>query len=541
MTKKERNNRVKYESQIQERRVQSVMNSYVPSECQKVRTMFGLATMQKPQSGDPIPSEIANTTFSLLCNELERLLTSEEDKSSLIKELTTELQRLRTLLEKETVPPVATSENSGIPSSKNPISEQDRIKKKTKSLRKRSDKPVGGQVGHKGATLKKRDNVDFKFQIFPESEVCPNCGTAIPRSLFTEGEKRQVIDLCNDIIETTEKVSMVAKCPACGTIVKGQFGDLEGGNVNYGVNLKSAMVLLNNRHAMPYGRTVELLNDLTDLKISVGTLKNTIQTASDFSEDELEKIVKNLLSPNSNFKFIHADETSAGSGRWLWVFGNGKMVIFVMTSSRSHDEILKKFPNGFKDKYLLTDRHTAYFTKEIVCLGHQICLVHILRNIQYYIDFFPKYEWSQKLYDTIKALMHDAKDLKDDDERRKLYEEYHPKILGLLAEPTNRSDLPSDKAVEYIDNFKKGLIKHKNHFLTFLLVQMPAENNISERALRMTKVKMKVSGVYRSDNGAIHYANLQSLVQTCRQDEDRNYYKTFIKLFQHTQIIKEIT
>lgn len=541
MTQKERKKRLEWEAQIQKSRVRAILNSYVPTDCQKIRDVLELSTEQKPQSKEPISNEMLNLVFEILCNELEKLLTSEENNLAVIKELTTELKRLHAVLDKETIPPVATSENSGIPSSKNPISEQEKIKEKTKSLRERSDKPIGGQVGHKGTTLKKRDKVDIRLKIYPESETCPNCGAIIPRALFTEGERRQIIDICNDIVKTTEKVSMAAKCPVCGTVVKGQFGDLEGGNVNYGVNLKSIMTLLNNRHAMPYGRTVELLNNLTNLKISVGTVKNTIQTASDFSEKELETIVKNLLKPNSNFEFIHADETSAGSGRWLWVFGNGKMVIFVMTNSRSHNEILKKFPNGFPNKYLLTDRHTAYFTKEIVCLGHQICLVHILRNIKYYIDFFPKYEWPKRLYETVKTLMHVAKGLKDDVERKKLYDEYYPKILKLLAEPTSRDDLPSDKAVEYIENFKKGLIKHKDNFLTFLLAHIPDENNVSERALRMTKVKMKVSGVYRSDNGAIHYANLQSLVQTCRNDGDQNYYKTFVKLFQHTKIIQEIS
>lgn len=540
MNRSERKSRERYEAEAHNSKVRSVMNSYVPEGCQKIREMFGLSSVQNPQSGEAIPSETANSIICALCEELEKRIIAEEKSASEFKEVKTELKRLKTLLAERTTPPTPTSENSGIPSSKNPISEQERIKKKTKSLRKRSNKPVGGQVGHKGATLKRKEKVDHRVPIFPTSETCPNCGTVIPRSLFTEGETRQVIDLCKDIIETTEKISMTAKCPVCGTVVKGEFGDLEGGNVNYGINLKSAMTVLNNRHAMPYKRTVEFLNDITGLNISVGTLKNTIRTASDLSEDELKTIVQNLLSPNSGFNFMYADETGAGPGRWLWVFGNGKMVVFIMTHSRSSKEILREFPGGFKDKYLVTDRHSAYFTKDIVCMGHQICLVHILRNIQYYIDFFPEYEWPKKLYNTIETLMHEAKALKTDEERKKLYDEYYPKILGLLSEPTCRSDLPSDDAVKYIEDFKKGLIKHKDHFLTFLLVQMPAENNAAERNLRMTKVKMKVSGVYRSEDGGIHYANLQSLVQTCREDEDRNYYKTFIKLFSHTKIVKEI-
>ena len=237
MTAKERKQQFEWESYMLECRVRSVMNSHVPTDCQEVRRMFDLSTIQKPQSTGSISSETVNAIVVALSEALEKSLALDKENSVLIKDLTAELKQLRTLLDKETTPPIATSENSGIPSSKNPISEQERIKKKTKSLRKRSDKPVGGQVGHKGSTLKKRETVDNRIQIYPDSPTCPNCGALIPHSLFTEGETRQIIDLCNNIIETTEKVSMVAQCPICGTKVKGQFGELEGGNINYGVNL----------------------------------------------------------------------------------------------------------------------------------------------------------------------------------------------------------------------------------------------------------------------------------------------------------------
>jgi len=542
MNRKDRKKRERYEEEVRMSQVRSLMDSLIPASMVNVRQKLELPESQRFYSGDTPAeeeNEILKIAIQILCKELESTVKVNNDNATTVKSLEKTLKLLQKKVD-ACSRPLATSVNSGTPSSHNPISKQEEIKKRTRSLRKKSNRHVGGQLGHKGTTLKLRSKVDNREKIYPQSSICPTCGTVIPKELFTEGERHQILDLCENVIQTIEKVSMKATCPICGTEVKGEFGEYERGHVNYGTRLKACATLLNNRHAMPFGRTAELINDLTDLHMSQGTVKNMVQRAGNLSIKEVKKIIKNLSNSKNGCPYVFADETGAGSGRWLWVFGNDKTALIVMTHSRSHEEILRIFPDSLREKYLLTDRHSAYFTKDIVVMGHQICLVHILRNIQFYIDYFPKYEWPKRFYSMIQELIHKSKEIKTDDERLKLHDEYKARLLSILAEPTIRDNLPSKYAVEEIDKFKEGLLRRKDDFLTFLLVHMPFHNNRAELCVRSTKTKMKVAGCYRTDEGGVYYANLQSIVQTCRMNGE-NIYKAFIKLFQKNDIIQEVT
>lgn len=542
MNRRERVRIEQYRAEVSERRKRSLMDALVPGSMANVRRRFGLPESQRHYGGNVSPEEENEMLKRILldvCEALESETMANADNAATVGKLNSTLKELRRKLDAQSRP-VATSENSGIPPSRNPISQQETIRKRTRSLREKSGRPVGGQPGHKGSTIRPREDVDATELIFPESESCPKCGAALPRALFTEGERHQVVDLCEKLIRTVEKVSMEARCPVCGTTVRGTFGNLENGRVNYGTKLQALATLLNNRHSMPYARTAELINDLTGLGMSQGTVCNMVGRAGSLSERETTKMARSIADAGNGCPFVFADETGAGSGRWLWVFGNDRTVLTVMTGSRSHDEILKVFPEGFRDKYLLTDRHSAYFTSDVAVMGHQICLVHIERNIRYYVDFFPKYEWPKRLLAMVRELMHRSKQTDDDVGRLKLHDEYKARLVAMLEEPTQRSDLPSDTAVEYIDQFKQGLIKRKDDFLSFLLVHMPYHNNRAEQCLRQTKVKMKVSGCYRSDNGGKHYANIQSIVQTCRMNGE-NIYGAMLKLFTEGDIVEEIS
>ncbi|MBQ0080403.1 MAG: hypothetical protein KBS95_02485 [Alistipes sp.] len=143
------------------------------------------------------------------------------------------------------------SENSTLPPSQNPIPERERIKKNRVSLREESDKPNGGQPGHKGGTLKRMDNVQERILVYPDKELsadsedtsdvtCPNCGKPIPRSLFDEDKLRQLIDLKDKIdAHVQDSVLMKATCLHCGIEVSGKFGPYTQGNVNYGPHLQA--------------------------------------------------------------------------------------------------------------------------------------------------------------------------------------------------------------------------------------------------------------------------------------------------------------
>jgi hypothetical protein len=66
-----------------------------------------------------------------------------------------------------------------------------------------------------------------------------------------------------------------------------------------------------------------------------------------------------------------------------------------------------------------------------------------------------------------------------------------------------------------VQAFIKRLIKNKAAILTFLHhAKVPPDNNGSERAIRNVKVKIKVSGQFRSERGAQRFAILRSIIDT---------------------------
>ena len=66
-----------------------------------------------------------------------------------------------------------------------------------------------------------------------------------------------------------------------------------------------------------------------------------------------------------------------------------------------------------------------------------------------------------------------------------------------------------------LNTLKKRLTKYQKYLLTFLKVmEVPPDNNFSEQAIRNVKVKLKVSGLFRSEQGASYYAILRSIIDT---------------------------
>ena len=77
------------------------------------------------------------------------------------------------------------------------------------------------------------------------------------------------------------------------------------------------------------------------------------------------------------------------------------------------------------------------------------------------------------------------------------------------------------------------MLKHRKYILTFLYhSQVPPDNNASERAIRNVKVKQKVSGQFKTEDGAQVYAIIRSVTDTCIKNGQNilDAFKTIAKL-----------
>ena len=407
--------------------------------------------------------------------------------------------------------PLTTSKNSSLPSTKNPIGV-----KHTNSLREKSTRNSGGQSGHKGSTHAPiaEEDVNETKQLYPF--YCPYCGAPVDVSKLTENEVRFLIDFPTSLLPVVTKyVQLVGKCENCGKDIKGEFPDTVSAPVCYGPRIEALVAYLSTFQDIPFKRLTEMLDTLFGIPLSQGTVSNMLQRMRKKSKVPMEMFRQKFMRSTVG----GADEsglTIDGDGNWIWVFQTDVVTYLVVDSSRGEKVLQSVFPEGLQDMMLVTDRWPSYF--KLLVKDHQICIAHLLRNTFYFVQLLPDDPWPMELMELFRSAIKEKYENGSSKELRRKYDD----MFDMLLQKAPKLD--SDIYQEKIDTFVKGLSKHKSHVFTFLEYNdVPADNNASERAVRPIKTKMKVSGQFKSLEGAQAYASIHSIVQTARKNGQNPY------------------
>ena len=399
--------------------------------------------------------------------------------------------------------PEKNSRNSSVPPSQESIAAREL--RRTKSLRKPSGKPSGGQPGHKGSTLQSVSTPDRIIEHKPA--YCKCCGRPLEGIGYRKIRKTQIMDI-KFVIETSEHQYYEKVCE-CGSV---NNCDAPNCRIKYGDNIRAFVTYLNVVQCIPFKRIAELISDLSGQKISEGTLQNILKKNSAKADAAYEEIRRRIeCAP-----VVGADETGAAVGKelhWNWIFQNDLLTYVYQLKSRGQQAIDSKFPKGLPNSTLVTDRHQSYFKMNVK--NHQVCLAHLLRNAEYLSELDTKQDWSRRF---IHLIAH-AIDLKrtGDITKRKV-KVLKTKMKNLLGESLTHLD-------DEFDTFKKGILKVKDYLFTFLTdPHVPYDNNASERGVRKIKIKQKVSGCFRTDGGADDFAKLHSIAETAMKNGNSKYY-----------------
>jgi len=383
--------------------------------------------------------------------------------------------------------------------------------KKNKSLREKSDKKVGGQKGREGKTLTQTDKPDKVVEVEFNLKECKKCGSKLEDIEKELKERRQVLDLELLKIESeiTEYQSFSKICPVCGfENHDNNFPHLVAPHISYGVNITAIVTYLSVSQYLPYNRIVSVMSNLFKVDISYGVIDKMIKRASILSEDEIAKITKVLgLS-----QIVGIDETGCkvnGEKYWHWAFQNDENTLIVANQSRGRKVINETFEEGFVNACVVHDNYSSY--SNLVAKKEQLCLAHKLRDLNYAIECDDT-----KVMKDLKLLIQEAMiDHKEDftlEQRYILKREYEKTLEDILEQEA----IPKSETEKQLNSFKKA--HEKNQIFTFLEhPNIPPDNNGSERAIRNVKVKIKVSGQFKSFQGAKDYASLRSIVDTSRK------------------------
>jgi len=398
--------------------------------------------------------------------------------------------------------PEKNSSNSSIPPSQESIAAREL--RRTKSLRKPSGKPSGGQPGHEGHTLKTVAEPDRIIR--HEPAYCKCCGRPLEDIPYRKIRKTQIIDI-KLVVETTEEQYCEKVC-RCGCV---NNCDAPNCRIKYGDNLRALVTYLNAVQCIPFKRVAEFISDLSGQKISEGTVQNILKENSSKADGAYEEIRRRLETSS----VVGADETGAAVGKelhWNWIFQNDSLTYVYQEKSRGQEAIDAKFPNGLPNTTLVTDRHQSYFKMNVK--NHQVCLAHLLRNAEYLNELDTGQDWSRKFIHLISHAMELRRAGIITSRKIKVLE---TKMKNLLGESLTHLD-------EEFEAFKKGILKVKDYLFTFLSdPYVPYDNNASERGVRKIKIKQKVSGCFRTDSGADDFAKLHSIAETAMKNGNSKF------------------
>lgn len=462
---------------------------------------------------------------------MEELLKKISDLNDLVKNLQLRISQL----EAENADLRRQLNQNSRNSSKPPST--DGFKKQQAAFKRGKNKKQGGQVGHKGRTLNQVSTPDKIEQHHPNKCKCGCDLSGISGKLLS---KRQVFDLPQPRLEITEHQNYTKKCPKCGSVNHGKFPETVKSSTQYGSGVKAFTVLLNTSYKLPIIKIKQLFQDLFGYPIN----ESTIHTNNRLAYQELEISEKLIKQEILKSQVAHSDETGLrveGKLHWLHSISTTRYThLFVhakrgLKAMNSEESLIPHYKGC-----LVHDCWSSYFNFKHI--SHAICNAHLLRELQGLKENGSK--WANRFK---KLLLHiynntTAVNISKRGSLEKYYDNICKIALSLEPEPIKTKKKGKPKKTKG-RNLLDRLMKYKTEVLSFAFNEnIPFTNNLAERDVRPAKLKQKVSGSFRTFEGARIYARIESIVSSFRKnrlnifDELKNTFCEACNSFTESQI-----
>jgi transposase len=406
-------------------------------------------------------------------------------------------------------------------SSKPPSS--DGLKKKPRppgSLRGRSGKASGGQTGHEGGTL--RQVADPDCVVRHEACACGHCGRALDPKSAKAIEKRQVFDLVERPLIVTEHQASIYRCGHCRGMTRAAFPDGVASAAQYGERIKAAAVYLNIQQLIPEDRTAQALSDLFGAPLICPA---SVVAWVGKKAQALRQVYAFIGERVATAKVRHLDETGfriAGKLQWLHTTSS-----LAFTFYRA-DEKRGAIPEDLQGGVVVHDHFLPY--RRLDAVDHAFCNAHILRELHSLIEFDHE-PWAELMRDMLLAARLAVDKAREAGARALAPKElaaflerfwaavrlgfaFHRQLPKLATKPARGGRIkhrPGYNLLHRLKTFQTETLRFLADF------DVPFTNNLAEQDLRMMKVKMKISGSFRTLEGAQTFASLRSVVSTARK------------------------
>ena len=390
-----------------------------------------------------------------------------------------------------------------------------------KSLRGKSGKQSGGQHGHKAHQLPLNENPDHVITY--ALDICEKCHFDLKSTLPMEEKIRQVLDFIAKM-ETTEHRAQVKTCPKCHHKNQASFPTGIDYKTQYGDSTKAIFSYLNIQQLLPLKRLTETIRDLTGHSVSQGTIIHANEELYKKLAHPEEKIKQQLLASH----VVHFDESGVrvnGKLNWLHTACTSELTYYFVHPKRGKDAM---DDGGILSEYTGKAMHDGLPSYRKYKCGHALCNEHHHRELVAVVEIDLQ-TWGQPMID----LLYEIKKTKEERISAGFAQMEPDTIVGYEAKYRTVLDIglaenpPPPPPVEK----KKGRIKqskaknlldrleNRQAVLAFMYdFEVPFTNNVAEQAIRMIKTMQKISGSFRSKEGADIFCRIRGYVSTvCKQ------------------------
>lgn len=432
-------------------------------------------------------------------------------KDTQIEALTGQLEELRAQVADLAAQARQNSKNSSRPPSSDGLG-----KPAPKSLRKKTGRKPGRPKGQPGATMELTDHRDHVIR--HEPPACRKCGTGLAGARETGAERRQVTEIPPVKAEVTEHQMIEMECPCCGKRTKADAPDGVTAPVQYGPRASALGTYLWHGQFLSKDRACAALGEMFSCAPSPGALAAQTRKIAGLISPAIIAITGALAGAD----VAHFDETGfrvAGKLAWVHSASAGKFVLVTVHPKRGKQGmdaagVLPAFAG-----IACHDAWKPYDSYDGVA-GHALCGAHLLRELIAVTETGTEDDviWAQQAIDALLALKEAAAATRDAG-----HHAIDPEILdkqcrwfreaadaGIVLNAARRSKLQKKR-----NALAARMRDRADDYLRFARdPRVPFDNNQAEQVIRMSKLRIKVSGCMRSMSGAEVFCAIRSYVAT---------------------------
>lgn len=461
-------------------------------------------------------------TFPLPTEEEIRLTVRQDEEAAVkllgelvqvIVLLTTRVQELEDQLAKN-------SSNSGKPPSSDGLKQAAR----TRSLRPASGKKSGGQAGHPGHRLEMVETPDRieRYRV----ERCENCQAFLGELPAEQVEKRQAYELPPLRLVVTEYQVETKHCPACGQASTAGFPAGITQPTQYGPDFKALLSYLNQGHFIPLERVHAFCEDVLEHAVSEGTIVNANAQVAQAVVPVMQRVQKYLVETEETGHFDESGLRVEKQLKWLHSAGTLRATYYHVDDKRGQAGMARAGILPKRRGKCMHDDWASYYTYQEV--EHASCNAHHLRELAFLQERYPQV-WEGEMAElllTIKQAVAEAGaqaltglSLEQLCAFATRYDELVAQGLALNPAP----EKPPGKRGRVKQSPPKNLLDrlrdYKSAVLAFMYdFKVPFDNNLAERDIRMVKLKQKISGCFRSKQGASVFCLSRGYLSTAQKN-----------------------